>query len=315
MAYTSHSSPVQVVYIMGYGRSGSTLLDTILGNHPDIVGVGELWRSFRDYRLEKANCSCGQRGRDCLFWGAVVEHWLAHPDMRDLEMYTKLQDLFECRTCLPRLIRERFHPSANFQRYVLQTQALFEAISVVSGKRIVVDSSKNPIRGLVLSMLPGIDLRIIHLIRDGRGVAWSLKKPRPADAVNDKPLPVSRTAAMWTLINLLSALVRQRFAQERTMLCRYEDLVLYPSQTLTCIGNFVGCDFAPIIDHILSERPLAVSHIVAGNALRKAGSIRLRLDTDWRERLSPGERLLFYSMAGWLMKRYGYSGTVISSSS
>src|SRR3712207_8630396 len=48
--------------------------------------------------------------------------------------------------------------------------------SAVSGKPVIVDSSKSPARALALGMVPGIDLYVVHLVRDGRGVATSLRK-------------------------------------------------------------------------------------------------------------------------------------------
>ena len=35
-----------VLYIAGYGRSGSTVLDMLLGTHPRIIGGGELTHLF-----------------------------------------------------------------------------------------------------------------------------------------------------------------------------------------------------------------------------------------------------------------------------
>ena len=78
---------------------------------------------------------------------------------------------------LRRLLRQR--PSLRFQAYDQQVRALFQAIRAVSGKRVVEDTTKTPSRALVLSMISGVDVRILHLVRDGRGVAWSMEK-RPS---------------------------------------------------------------------------------------------------------------------------------------
>src|SRR5437773_1697066 len=51
---------VRVIYIMGAGRSGSTLLDTILASHPEVVGVGELVNLHSAGWTAKEICACGQ---------------------------------------------------------------------------------------------------------------------------------------------------------------------------------------------------------------------------------------------------------------
>ena len=66
---------LRVVYIMGYGRSGSTILDTILGNHPDLESVGELLHAVRLAFLEDEFCACGQRASECPFWTEVLRRW------------------------------------------------------------------------------------------------------------------------------------------------------------------------------------------------------------------------------------------------
>ena len=43
---TMNRPPVTIIYIAGIGHSGSTLLDVLLGSHPDICGVGEIGRLF-----------------------------------------------------------------------------------------------------------------------------------------------------------------------------------------------------------------------------------------------------------------------------
>src|SRR5690606_36893435 len=69
-----------IIYIMSDVRSGSTLLENILSNSPDIVSVGEL--HHLDSHLNKGKwgvtwdwkCSCGSEFSDCSFWSTVLEN-------------------------------------------------------------------------------------------------------------------------------------------------------------------------------------------------------------------------------------------------
>jgi len=58
----------QIVYIMGRGHSGSTVLDLLLGNSPDIESVGELVSGMGRYDEQ---CSCGSPFGNCMYWQAV----------------------------------------------------------------------------------------------------------------------------------------------------------------------------------------------------------------------------------------------------
>jgi hypothetical protein len=131
------NNTMQIIYIMGSGHSGSTLLDIILGNHPDVVSVGELTYLVRDAWIDNKRCACGTTGNECPFWSAVRIHWGDSVGLKNIEKYLNLQSNFERFQRLPFLIRESFLGSGTltFQRYAEHTYELFKAISKVSGKK------------------------------------------------------------------------------------------------------------------------------------------------------------------------------------
>ena len=51
--------------------------------------------------------------------------------------------------------------------------AVYRGIQDVTSAELIVDTSKPPSFGYVLQHLEGIDLRIVHVVRDPRGVAYS----------------------------------------------------------------------------------------------------------------------------------------------
>ena len=61
----------KLVYIAGYGRSGSTLLDVILGMHPEIECNGELSYLFNIADDYQERCDCGLELRECPKWKHV----------------------------------------------------------------------------------------------------------------------------------------------------------------------------------------------------------------------------------------------------
>lgn len=293
--------PVKVVYVLGDGRSGSTVLDIVLGNHPEIESVGEARKVPTRGWGQGSPCSCGRPMGACPFWSAVHKEWVRRVGSDDLEGYAKLQRAFERRGALPRLLLGGSRPSGELARYARMNGALFGAIRAVSGKPIVVDSSKVPARALVLAAGPGIELHTVHLIRDARGVAASRKRSGTGVAAT----PVWRSAARWTEANLTSEIVRR--LDPGGVRVRYEDLVADPRRELGRIGASVGVDFSGLAEDVLAGREMKVNHVGGGNRVRMEGRIKLSSDAEgWKKALSKREERLSWMLAGPLMKRHGY---------
>lgn len=309
---TAHSSAIKLVYIMGAGRSGSTILDIVLGNHPEIESVGELVKWPVSGWINNEYCACGHRANDCAYWTQIRQAWSKSTGENDILTYMSQQDLFTGRL-IPylRLFREWSRSSAEFKRYAEQTYALLDAIHLVSNKSIIVDSSKYPERAFLLSMMPNIDLYLIHLVRDGRGVAWSLQKSfKKNDKVGVqkeiKSGPVWRAAMFWTVTNLQSAWVLRQVPAKKSIRLRYEDLVNQPQQTLTKIENLLKVDLTTLVDAIMAGSSFTVGHNISGNRLRMAGSVSFRADTEWQKMMPRRQQKIFYMLTGPLLRRFGY---------
>jgi hypothetical protein len=302
----SNGDRVRVIYVTGYGRSGSTLLDILLGSDEEVLGAGELANLATRVWPRDEYCACGARVGNCAFWRAAVEQWNGRAQGDAVAAYSALQHRVEGRWLRG---RRSPHEVAEYHRL---TAGLFSTLAAVSGKRVIVDSSKLPARGLALAEIPEIDLRVIHLIRDGRGVAWSLLKPRPKHeaAGLERPLPartVTRTAVRWALANLLAERLCAKLGSERAVRVRYEDLVATPQPILHAIGAVVGVDLEPLARAVVSGRPLRPQHQVAGNRLRMASQLSLRPDQEWTALMPARKKWSFQLMCGHLLRRYGYA--------
>jgi hypothetical protein len=331
---TQTEGPVKVVKLTGLGRSGSTILDVVLGTHPQIESVGEVgnivrngWisreslRGIPKDRLRVPICTCGKRldvlyvdtpEEACPFWSSVRREWVERTDRDSIESYPKLQNDFELKRRWPRLLYEKRRPSAPFRSYARLTRTFFESIRAVSGKPIIVDSSKSPARALAFGMIPGIDLYVVHFVRDGRGVITSLRKTFKKDLQagimwDHKGHPMWKTVVRWTVLNLASEWVCTQLGPERTMRLRYEDFVADPKAALERIGSLIELDLTKVAHAASSGKPMQAGHNIGGNRTKKSGTITLRPDAEeWRSALSPTEQRLSWMLMGWLMRRYGY---------
>jgi sulfotransferase family protein len=340
---THTETPVTLLKITGLGRSGSTILDIVLGNHPQIESVGEVGNLVRNGWISQESlrgidqkkrrvplCTCGKRldvlyvdtpEEACPFWSSVRREWVERTDRDSIESYPKLQDTFELKRrwsrygldSLLRLLYEKRRPSAPFRSYARLTLAFFESIRAVSKKPIIVDSSKSPVRTFALSMVPGIDLYVVHLVRDGRGVITSLRKSFEKDLQagimwDHKGNPIWKTILRWIIQNLAAEWVCTQLGPKRTMRLRYEDFVADPKTALERIGSLMEHDLSGLADAASSGKPMQAGHNIGGNRTKKSGTITLRPDDkEWKTALSHTEQRLSWVLIGWLMRRYGYA--------
>jgi hypothetical protein len=304
--------PTTVLYIAGMGRSGSTVLDSVLGNHADLFGGGELRNLPAAGWQRNEYCACGQRVLSCPLWSQVRQRWLE--SIHDADGVNRLADAqrrIERTLNWRRLTADGRTPDDRVDSYIELTGALFRSIREVSHSKVVVDSSKVPARALALSLLPDVDLRIVHLVRDGRGVAWSLKKSYALDLEGGvqtpiRSKPVLRTALRWRMVNHLTEQMVGCVGPEMAVRVRYEDFAADPASTLARIGVLVGVDMSSVTNKLLADEAVSTGHTVAGNRVRMRGVIRLRADMEWRDQMGPFARMLFAVVAGRQLRRYGY---------
>ena len=202
-----------------------------------------------------------------------MRRWCEGVSACDIAEYENLRLRFEpqYRVAIPR--DDLSSVNRDFARYRLYTRALFNAIAAESGALIVVDSSKNAARAANLCGFTDLNVVLLHLIRDPRGVASSLVHPHaraPREGVQRMILgrSVVRTAIAWMLTNLLvNRLCRAR--RERSILVRYEDYVTQPQRVFQQVGALLGLDLADVVRCAASAAPLgAARHMVAGNRMR-----------------------------------------------
>ena len=294
------TNDIRVVHFLGAGRSGSTLLNILLDNHPDVIGAGEVGIVPRALWLEGIPCACGQSGYECPLWSSIWKEWVSRTRQSDIAHYIWLQGQFERYRRLPRLLDPKLQNSPDFLEYADLTLKLYTAMREVSGASLIVDSSKNPVRALALSRISGIDLHPLLLTRDVRGVSWSRKRFRP----NAMSTSLWRSALNWQVTNLVSELTIRYVG--KSIRLRYEDIVSSPSESLSAVGNTVGIDMSGIAKLVSDGSPLRSGHVGAGNRMRRKSAIILKPDTRWLGEMPIRQQSFVWWISAWMMHKYGY---------
>jgi len=333
----------RVVFIAGDGRSGGTLLGQILDGLSDSVYIGELKNIWHESFEQNEPCGCGERFRHCEFWRAVVEKVFGSFDRLDLKEMLRMHRSVARERYIPILMLLNRVPAellgSNLPRaYEDALSGLYRAIREVAGKTVVVDSSREVSQALMLARIPSIDLRVLHLVRDSRAVAFSNSRRKPQFRVYNgsqhretvltssassklafdedgiqRILPrqgAVQSALLWTWRNAWASAIprlrrRRKIPYARL---RYEDLVRAPRET---IGS--------ALDQLRLGRPdlstiqgtyikLGVNHAISGNPVKfNSSGVDLRDDDEWRSAMRERDRRTVTLITGHLMRRYGYA--------
>jgi hypothetical protein len=312
-----------VLYIGGVGRSGSTLLAYLLGQLEGYVVAGELKFIWQKGVKENERCGCGEPFADCPFWRDVGQAAFGGWNEVDIEEVLGLQARVTSGRSVSALLTGVGSDPA-FARYSELLRQLYGAILAVSGGRIVVDTSKTPVEALIVARVPGVQCRAIHLVRDGRGVAfsWAKRGVRRPEIVGEdavmldyRPLYI---APRWVYGNLFFELLRTRVPIARL---RYEDLVRAPQEYVEAALRGCGAPYDPAGLEALGRGSVTLGslHTLGGNPMRfTAGETAVQADEAWMREMAAGSRRSVTAVTWPLLMLYGYSlraGATGSSSS
>lgn len=308
-----------VLYIGGHGRSGSTILSQTLGQLPGFINVGELWQVWYRGLRENERCGCGQPFYSCDFWRAVGDEAFGGWENVDVDKMVAFR---------PYLRRGRYMPhyalaaNTGIRTRKMSTlleesgpilERLYRAIQTVSSAGVVVDSSKLFSHAVLLSLLSFADLRVVHLVRDSRAVAysWGRSKESPA-VVGGRLMPrfsPAQASRVWSLHNGSYSLLSNFVHISRL---RYEDFVDDPTSYLADALIRAGFDDEVRGLHDVlhgREVSLSVDHTVSGNPGRfQTGSIELQPDEEWKVKMRGTDKNVVTILTAPFLLKYGYLG-------
>jgi Sulfotransferase family len=299
-----------VLYLGGFGRSGTTLVERLLGELPSVCALGEVVHLWQRDIIDDERCGCGARFSACTFWRRVGERAFGGWANVDVARVHALREAVERTRHIPRLAAAQ-QASDQVREYAGYYTRVYAAAAEVSGARIVVDSSKHSALAHVLRWADDVDLRVIHVVRDARGVAYSWTKnvARPETDGTDEMTRYSpgRSAMLWNAHNAAFGLLARRGVAVRRI--RYEQFLADPRAALRELSAYAGI---PVVDSDLDflgdgHADLTVGHSAAGNPMRFAvGRVTLRRDDAWVRALPSGQRRLVGAVCAPLLRAYGY---------
>ncbi|HEX5223861.1 MAG TPA: sulfotransferase [Solirubrobacteraceae bacterium] len=260
----------RVLYVMGAGRSGSTILGVTLGNCPGVFYAGELdaWLA----RSGEPQLSDPEREE---FWSAVRASVPDAAPLYGLEPQRAIERSISLLRVHKWRARRRMRPA-----YRRVAEELYVAIARQAGETVIVDSSHYPLRARELQALDGIDLHLLYLARDPQSVVASFENREVAQYSKSV---LTTNVYLW-LTNLLAVLVFIRHPRERRLLVRYEDFIADPPAVLRRIleprASGAPVAIAPDLGALATGIPFQ------GNRVIRSPQVGLRAGTERPSRRS-----------------------------
>jgi hypothetical protein len=273
----------KVVYIGGYGHSGSTLLEYLMAGSPSVLACGEVVSCLRKRAANESEkrCSCGRTASSCPVWGF----------------------LYASDRSLP----------------VTHSELLHELVENVDGQHAaIVDSSKTAWRSLSapfrLRRKFGSEFTLVHLTREPTAVSWSVLKQKDRRAnrcgrrLRHPMLRCGWVVLGWGLANLSCELFGMIYRKQYLRL-RYEDLARSPAEALATL-------FAKLLPHVRWEADEAGAtdnrHQLQGNRIRfrEIAIEDVKEDLSWRAEMPPKYSRFVRALSCLLRLKYGYSSDV-----
>ena len=301
---------MKYLYIGGMGRSGSTLMSGLLAQRPEFVEVGELrgiWRAVRADEL----CSCGADISACEFWRLVAGRAFGGWDEAMVERMIATDESVLRHRQLPQLLAGGLRREAD--SYVTAMSALVHAIATISRAQVVVDSTKDFPFFQVVRRFGGLDLYLVHLIRNPKGVAFSwtrsVERPEFARHSDLRGTPMARFSILRSSIEWAARCAlfeTARLGDVPAQRIRYEELVSDPEGCARRLERWCGVDRnteAADSEKVVSS----VRHTVGGNRVRfNRGPIEVVSDMEWRSAMRRRDRWVVDAVTFPLALRYGY---------
>jgi hypothetical protein len=291
------TAPV-VLYIAGSGRSGSTLLERVLGAIPGHVNVGELIDLPRRVAVEDEICGCGRPFSQCPFWTAVGQRAYGGWDTATLQRLHSAQHQVARQRYLPQLLLSRRSSAyaQQLENYATEYSRLVSAVAAQADAQYVVDASKWPVIAWAL-FRGGVDVRVVHLVRDVRGVAHSLSRDdieRPHTTSGRDVMfhnPPASGSARWLATQTEMDLAASRGVPVSRL--AYTDFVRDPAaalrHALEQLDVWIPRGGLAHIDGTTVD--LGPSHGLSGNPSRfRTGAMELRPDDRWRTQMRTFDR-------------------------
>ena len=317
----SQDKRINLVYIASIGRSGSTLLESMLGAHSKMQTMGEL--HIWPHEIEMGGvreCSCGRYVQDCTFWSEMERRVdpLGQPSPR-LNYFREKHNAGRTLR-LPRLdaFKTDYKPSPEeaeaIRLYGENNRVIFQTFLDLLEEQHderpewIVDASKDPYRLAWLHHSGLFNIRVVHLVKNPCAFIYSVTKHLIGEQASFNPprrwYYTARQSVAWIIQNgLFSRFAAHHFTQGEYLLLNYETLASAPHDSFKQVCEHIGSPYEPAA---VENFRMGGLHTIAGNPMRYE-TRPIALDEKWKTRLPRSSKALASMLTSVNKAHYGYS--------
>ena len=302
---------MKCAFIISPSYSGSTLLSMLLAHHPRLVTLGEFLdsRERRRFDGEGDFCSCGAELNACTYLETLVrklnaeemEFSVDYPNTafnsadgltdRILRAHVRAPWFENLRRVAIAVLPPVRHTVKDI---VARNCRVISTLLAQEGAEVYLDSAKNNNRVLYFDRYaPDVDVKVIWLVRDGRGVTNSIMK--------HYEMALEPAIEYWKTEQRIVAETTRYLRPEQLFTLKYEALCAEPGRWLAAICAFLGLDVA-LLPETFGDQPLHLT----GNNMRLRGIAEIRVDEKWKSMLTTSDLEIFTRRGGDLNRRLGY---------
>lgn len=305
---TNESGKPKLVSLLANWISGATLFTILLDAHSRIVSNGESL-PFGEDDNDRYDCSCGRYIEECEFYSAAAEH-MRLPDSRtwDRSLFVQVPTLSKVPVFRSFLQAWMFEGNARnriidavpgyrgtMKRFMDAQMRFCENARRLAGAPIYLDGTKSTRRAQLFARDGRSEMKVIHMIRDGRGYCRSYLKNWSSET-QDVAIP----ARLW--LRYISEVDKfaEAYPSVPLLTVRYEDLCRSTTETMKSVYRFLEVPYeefdktAPHTPHLL------------GNRMRRTFDGKIREDTSWKTEMDSRTQRRATSIMKSGLRRFGY---------
>lgn len=298
---------LDVLYITSSSFSGSTLLSFLLNSHPAMTSAGEMegWNpsSGGDFP-----CSCGEPVQSCPFFTGIGE-LINQSGLNFGETYFGTGYRIVNPIRLNRYLTSAFPGGVapwleNFRdNIILHTPPFSQRIRAIdkanilfikyaleyANAKVFVDAQKDCYRINFLTRIPELNVKLLYLIRDMKGVV--------ASNMRIKKWPVKLAINKW--LQEQDKITRIFNRHKGGIIVDYDSLCEAPVEELNKIYRFSGVEPIRQFDDFRKTE-----HHILGNSMRLENIGTISKSMRWKSELTQDDLSVIYSVAEKFIQRY-----------
>ena len=269
------------VFVVGVDRSGTTLLSLIISSHP-LIAI--------PYESHFIVAMAEKYGTDIAPLPAIKQQDLLaniinQPYVKDWDYEINSENI-------------ELTANDNVSNII---EKVYKNYARQAGKSIWGDKSPDntPHIDSLNKLYP--DAKYIHIIRDGRDVADSIK----GQHWGGSSLPV--TLRHWDRTVTLADKMLGMLAPAQVHSLRFEDLVSSPEESVRAITSFLGVAYSPdmLTDYSTSAEE-KVGDRISGHHAHLKEALSPSQAFKWQHKMSPVDQSIAYEIVGETLQKYGY---------